>query len=134
MLAAGLPPDTIGKLDPKRLHVDEAPLEGTLRVVHGDLYARHLLVDQRNRLCGVIDWGDVHYGLPAVDLSVVHMMVPAEFHGAFFAAYGAVDERAWRFARYRARHHATFALESAVARGDARLQQACELAHRYTSV
>ena len=134
LLAAGLPPDTIGKLDPKRLHVDEAPLEGTLRVVHGDLYARHLLVDQRNRLCGVIDWGDVHYGLPAVDLSVVHMMVPAAFHGAFFAAYGTVDERAWRFARYRARHHATFALESAVARGDARLQQACELAHRYTSV
>jgi aminoglycoside phosphotransferase (APT) family kinase protein len=102
--------------------------------VHGDLYARHLLLDQRNRLCGVIDWGDVHYGLPAVDLSVVHMMVPVPFHDAFFEAYGPVDERAWRFARYRARHHASFALESALALGDERLRQACDLVHQYTSV
>jgi aminoglycoside phosphotransferase (APT) family kinase protein len=130
---AGLPDDTIGKLDPSRLKVDEPPLAGSLRVVHGDLYARHLLLDQRNRLCGVIDWGDVHYGLPAVDLSVVHMMIPVEFHDEFFAVYGAVDERAWRFARYRARHHATYTLESAVARSDQRLQQACELARRYAS-
>jgi aminoglycoside phosphotransferase (APT) family kinase protein len=130
---AGLPHDTIGKLDPARLKVNEAPLEGELRVVHGDLQARHLLLDQRNRLCGVIDWGDVHYGHPAVDLSVVHMMVPAEFHNEFLTVYGPVDERARRFARYRARHHATFALESALARNDERLQQACEIALAYTS-
>jgi aminoglycoside phosphotransferase (APT) family kinase protein len=116
-----------------RLKVDEPPLAGSLRVVHGDLYARHLLLDQRNRLCGVIDWGDVHYGLSAVDLSVVHMMIPVEFHDEFFTAYGAVDERTWRFARYRARHHATYTLESAVARSDQRLQQACELVYQYTS-
>ena len=130
---AGLPPDTIGKLDPARLKLDEPPLEGTTCVVHGDLYARHLLLDQRNRLCGVIDWGDVHDGLAAVDLSVVHMMVPAKFHDDFLAVYGPVDERTWRFARYRARHHAGFALESALARGDQRLQQACELVLTYTS-
>jgi aminoglycoside phosphotransferase (APT) family kinase protein len=130
---AGLPHDTIGKLDPVRLRVDEPALEGALRVVHGDLYARHLLLDQRNRLCGVIDWGDVHYGHPAVDLSAVHMTVPARFHDEFFAAYGPVDERVWRFARYRARHHATFALESALARGDKSFQQACEIALAYTS-
>ncbi|HTX56074.1 MAG TPA: phosphotransferase [Candidatus Acidoferrales bacterium] len=129
---AGLPGDLIGKLDPKRLKIDEPPLEGTLRVVHGDLYARHLLLDHRNRLSGIIDWGDVHEGLPAVDLSVVHMMIPAEFHDAFFATYGPVDERAWRFARHRARTHAAFTLESALARGDRSLQQACEIAHAYT--
>jgi aminoglycoside phosphotransferase (APT) family kinase protein len=134
LLDAGLPPDTIGKLDPDRLKVDEPPLEGPLHVVHGDLYARHLLLDQRNRLSGVIDWGDAHYGLAAVDLSVVHMMVPATSHDAFFEEYGPVDERTWRFARYRARHHASYALESALALGDERLRQACELAHAYTSV
>lgn len=133
LLDAGLPPDTIGKLDPARLRVNEPPLQGELRVVHGDLYARHLLLDARNRLCGVIDWGDVHYGHPAVDLSAVHMMVPAASHQAFFDAYGPCDERTWRFARYRARHHAGFALESALARGDARLRQACEIALAYTS-
>ncbi|HEX8805509.1 MAG TPA: phosphotransferase [Candidatus Aquilonibacter sp.] len=130
---AGLPHDAIGKLDPARLKVDEAPLEGELRVVHGDLYARHLLLDRRNRLTGVIDWGDVHYGHPAVDLAVVHMMVPVQLHEEFLSAYGPVDERAWRFARYRARHHAMIALESALARGDERFQQACEIALAYTS-
>jgi aminoglycoside phosphotransferase (APT) family kinase protein len=133
LLDAGLPHDTIGKLDPARLKVGEASLEGELRVVHGDLYARHILLDRSNRLRGVIDWGDVHYGHPAVDLSVVHMMVPARFHEAFFATYGPVGERAWRFARYRARHHATYTLESALALGDERFRQACEIALAYTS-
>ena len=36
--------------------------------VHGDLYSRHLLVDDAGRPCGVIDWGDCHVGDPAVDL------------------------------------------------------------------
>jgi aminoglycoside phosphotransferase (APT) family kinase protein len=103
--AVGLPCDDIGKLDPKRLGVAEPPLEGAACIVHGDLYEKHLLLDQRNRLCGVIDWGDLHYGLPAVDLSGVHMVIPERFHGDFFAVYGEVDERAWRFAQYRARYH-----------------------------
>ncbi|HEY5340219.1 MAG TPA: phosphotransferase [Candidatus Aquilonibacter sp.] len=123
--ADGLPDDVLGKLAPKRLGLDEPPLDGGLRVVHGDLYARHLLLDDDNRLCGVIDWGDLHAGLPAVDLSVVHMLVPPRFHGAFFAAYGPVDERAWHFARARARCHAAFTLEYAQAVGDRALEAAC---------
>ncbi|HUN28643.1 MAG TPA: phosphotransferase [Alphaproteobacteria bacterium] len=101
----GLPNDEIGKLDPKRLGVDEPPLEGTPCIVHGDLYEKHLLLDARNRLCGVIDWGDVHYGLPAVDLSAVHMLIPPDFYGDFLAVYGHVDDRAWQFAAHRARYH-----------------------------
>jgi aminoglycoside phosphotransferase (APT) family kinase protein len=133
LLEAGLPLDDIGKLDPQRLGVGEAPLEGEERVVHGDLYALHLLLDPENRLCGVIDWGDLHYGLPAVDLAVAHLMVPPHLHDAFLAAYGAVDDRTWRFARYRARHHCGYALEYAVARGDRDLQRACEIAWGYIS-
>lgn len=105
LLAIDLRSDEIGKLDPKRLGIDEPALEGEPRVVHGDLYEKHLLLDQRNRLCGIIDWGDVHYGLPAVDLSAVHMVIPPEFHGEFLATYGHVDERAWQFAGHRARYH-----------------------------
>jgi aminoglycoside phosphotransferase (APT) family kinase protein len=103
--ALGLPDDEIGKLDPKRLGVDEAPLEGEPSIVHGDLYEKHLLLDHRNRLCGVIDWGDLHFGLPAVDLSSVHMVLPAHAHDEFFAKYGNVDDRSWRFAAHRARYH-----------------------------
>jgi aminoglycoside phosphotransferase (APT) family kinase protein len=103
--AAGLPTDEIGKLDPKRLGVDEAPLDGEPCIVHGDLYEKHLLLDHRNRLCGVIDWGDLHDGLPAVDLSSVHMVLPPHVHNEFFSTYGNVNDRAWRFAAHRARYH-----------------------------
>ncbi len=132
--ASGLPGDVIDKLAPKRLGLDEPPLDGDLRVVHGDLYARHLLLDDDNRLCGVIDWGDLHAGLPAVDLSVVHMMVPPRFQGAFFAAYGAVDERAWRFARARAQCHAAYTLEYAQAIGDRALEAACAMTAAFSAL
>lgn len=126
-----LPHDDIGKLDPQRLQIDEAPLTGDVRVAHGDLYARHLLLDSENRLNGVIDWGDVRLAHPAVDLSVVHMMVPPREHGTFLDIYGNVDDRTWRFARYRAHHHARFVLEFGNAVGDEALQQAARTALRY---
>jgi aminoglycoside phosphotransferase (APT) family kinase protein len=79
----------------------EAPVRQAL--VHGDLYARHLLLDDQARLCGVIDWGDIHVGHPAVDLSVVHAFLPASARLAFLQAYGhPVDPASWRLARFRA--------------------------------
>ena len=44
--------------------------------VHGDLYARHLLLDETRLPSGVIDWGDVHLGDPALDLSVAISFLP----------------------------------------------------------
>ena len=126
-----LPADQIGRLDPLRLKVEEEPLTGPHCVVHGDLYARHLLLDEENRLCGVIDWGDLHFGHPAVDLSVVHMMVPPRDHGVFLDAYGNVDERTWRFARHRARHHASIVLDYSSTIGDEGLNLAARTALRY---
>lgn len=51
---------------------------GGLVLVHGDLHARHVLVDASARATGVIDWGDVCLADPAVDLSLAY----AAFHGA----------------------------------------------------
>ena len=79
----------------------QAPVQQAL--VHGDLYARHLLLDDQARLCGVIDWGDIHVGHPAVDLSVVHAFLPPAARLAFLQAYGRpVDPGSWRLARFRA--------------------------------
>lgn len=128
---AALPSDAFGRLDPLRLKVDEEPLTGQHVVVHGDLYARHLVLDEQNRLTGVIDWGDLHRGHPAVDLAVVHMMVPPRDHGVFLDAYGSVDEKAWRFARYRARHHANMVLNYSLSTGDEALQASARTALRY---
>ena len=128
-----LPHDDIGKLDPNRLQVDEEPLIGAHTVVHGDLYARHLLLDDANRLTGVIDWGDLHFGNPAVDLSVVHMMIPSRFFGRFLDIYGEVDERTWRFARHRARHHASYCIDYATKKSDQDLLRASQTALRYVN-
>ncbi len=128
---AYLPPDLIGKLDPVRLNVNQEPPAGKHVLVHGDLYARHLLLDDANRLCGVIDWGDVHCGHPAVDLSVVHMIVPPRDHAVFFDAYGNVDEHTWRFARHRARYHASMTLNYGSIIGDEALKTAARTALQF---
>jgi aminoglycoside phosphotransferase (APT) family kinase protein len=72
-----------------------------LRLVHGDLYARHLLVDGAGDVTGVIDWGDLHLGHPAVDLAIAHLFLPPSAHPAFLDAYGPVDPQVWRLARFR---------------------------------
>ena len=70
-------------------------------LVHGDLYIRHLMIDSNRTLCGVIDWGDIHVGDPALDLQVVFTVLPKETHPAFFAAYGTVSNETWLLARLR---------------------------------
>jgi len=49
----------------------------------------------------VIDFGDLHVGHPAVDLSVVWTLLPARARHAFFEIYGAVSARAAAAARLR---------------------------------
>lgn len=69
---------------------------------HGDLYARHLMIDEAGRVGGVIDWGDVHRGDPAVDLSIEFSFLPPAARRSFEEAYGGVDEATRRRARFRA--------------------------------
>jgi aminoglycoside phosphotransferase (APT) family kinase protein len=134
-LAAGLPEDEIGRLDHVErmskveprfaelfaagLVADPAPLiaflnavapqgprRERLAVVHGDLYAKHVFVVKDGGVSGIIDWGDVHYGDPAIDVSIVFEMLPPAARDEFSDAYGAVDEQTRRLARYRAIYHA----------------------------
>jgi aminoglycoside phosphotransferase (APT) family kinase protein len=79
-----------------------APRPHGCTVVHGDLYARHILVGGALDPTGVIDWGDVHFGDPAVDLTVAYGVIPPSSRDEFFAAYGTIDDTARRLARYRA--------------------------------
>ncbi|MGA7354013.1 MAG: phosphotransferase [Candidatus Cybelea sp.] len=134
LIAAGLPPDEIGRFDYARTleklrqrldYLEEigtlnsaaaivrfaeslapiAPRRGALTLTHGDLYARHVLVDEQIRPTAIIDWGDVHFGEPAIDLTIVFSVIPPGARAHFFAAYGGVDEAALRLARYRAIYH-----------------------------
>jgi aminoglycoside phosphotransferase (APT) family kinase protein len=60
-------------------------------VCHGDLHFRHILVNG-NHVSGLIDWIDLCRGDPALDLQLVWSVLPPETRGAFFAAYGDVDD------------------------------------------
>ena len=75
-------------------------------LVHGDFDSRHLLVDGQGEPCGVIDWGDVHAGDPAVDLAIAHSFLPPWARETFRSAYGPIDDRTWHLARFRALYQA----------------------------
>lgn len=134
----GAPPDTLGRLNlAKRMPqveerlakaveleliespapwfrvLNDAPAEydpACTTLVHGDLYSRHVLVDDHGEVCGVIDWGDVHAGDVAVDLAIAHSFLPPHARAEFCAEYGPIDGTVWRMARFRALHHASITL------------------------
>ncbi len=75
-----------------------------LCLVHGDLYARHVLV-QDGALAGIIDWGDAHYGESACDLAVAWSFLPPAAWQEFEDAYGEISTITRRRAIARALHH-----------------------------
>lgn len=92
-----------------------------MALTHGDLYVRHLLVDDASRLCGVIDWGDVHIGDIAVDLAIVCGFLPPEGREVFRSVYPQVDSETWRLARFHALYHACITARYGHEIGDADL-------------
>lgn len=79
-------------------------------IVHGDVYARHLLIEDL-AFVGVIDFGDIHIGNKAVDLTIAHSFLPKEAHEAFRQEYGSIDEQTWDLARLRALYAASILVE-----------------------
>ncbi|MFB4319298.1 phosphotransferase [Actinomadura sp. 21ATH] len=65
-----------------------APPLGAGAVCHGDLHARHLLVDGTGAASGVIDWGDLCAADPAIDLSLAYGGFSGTARAAFLEAYG----------------------------------------------
>ncbi|PIQ23688.1 hypothetical protein COW36_20105 [bacterium (Candidatus Blackallbacteria) CG17_big_fil_post_rev_8_21_14_2_50_48_46] len=83
----------------------ETPSDRPKALVHGDLYLRHLIVNENHDLVGIIDWGDAHWGDPATDLSLVFAFLPPSARPAFWQSYGEVSELTQNLARFRAIFH-----------------------------
>jgi aminoglycoside phosphotransferase (APT) family kinase protein len=79
-----------------------------IALVHGDFYARHFLVTGAGNLSGVIDWGDIHLGDPAVDIAIAHSFLPPAAHETFRTVYGAISEETWQTAHFRALYHSVY--------------------------
>ena len=73
---------------------DERAWDFPAALVHGDLAAEHLLVDDEHRdLLGVIDWGDAAVGDPAIDFVGLMRSYGSEFTWRVVEAYGASGAR-----------------------------------------
>lgn len=60
--------------------------------LHGDLYFKHIMVDNNIIPTGLIDWGDVHIGHPGIDLSAAIMIFDDQALDLFFKSYCTKDE------------------------------------------
>lgn len=72
--------------------------EGPPVWLHGDLHPANVVVAD-GTLSGVIDFGDMCSGDPAVDLAAAWVLLPAGAAAGFFAAYGHADAATIRRAR-----------------------------------
>jgi aminoglycoside phosphotransferase (APT) family kinase protein len=92
---AGLdgPLDAAAALLDRAAQLQAPPAPGV--ICHGDLHVRHVLLssdaDDSWRLSGVIDWGDLCQGDPAVDLSIAFAAFSGAARTEFFAQYGPID-------------------------------------------
>jgi aminoglycoside phosphotransferase (APT) family kinase protein len=76
------------------------PWSGPAVMLHGDLHPGNILLADDGSLTGVIDFGDVGGGDPAVDLAVGWLMFDAGARRRFMDAFGpAVEAETWMRAR-----------------------------------
>ena len=79
----------------------ELEVPDTIVLGHGDFYARHILLDDK-QFRAVIDWGDSELLHPAVDLAIVYQFFPLEAHEHFWQTYGDVNQTTQTLAKLRA--------------------------------
>ena len=82
--AAGAWLDRWRQLDTR---IASSAMQESQSIVHGDLYGRHVCVDDTCMPVGVIDWGDLHWGDAAVDLSLAWSYFEGPARAEFLGVY-----------------------------------------------
>ena len=92
----------------------EAPeWSGPPVLAHNDLHPANV-VTKGGALCGVIDFGDMGPGDPAIDLAAAWTLLPPATTSVFFARYGDVDPATMRRARGFAVRKGAFVAQMAI--------------------
>lgn len=81
-----------------------SPFEGSARLVHNDLWAEHVLIDEHSgSVSGVIDWGDAVVSDPTVDFACLYAWYGERWLGCVLDSYpGRRDSEIIVRARYLA--------------------------------
>lgn len=74
-------------------------------ILHGDLYCRHVIVNEKLLPVGLIDFGDIFVGDPGIDLSVGMIFSESAFQ-IFLNEYGDVDSTRLQLLLFHAFAHA----------------------------
>ena len=64
-------------------------------VVHGDLYVGHVLIDNTERVSGMIDWSEARVDDPAIDMAAHLMVFGEEGLAKLLLTYEAAGGRVW---------------------------------------
>ncbi|MGE7761978.1 phosphotransferase [Peribacillus sp. NPDC097895] len=80
----------------------DVDVQHPITLVHGDIHIRNVLLNGEGILTGIIDWGDVHIGNPAIDFSFLYSYFPKEARQSFFEIYGEIEKETESLARFRA--------------------------------
>ncbi len=147
--ARGRPADlaqrTLGVLDAaihRRLPVPEHAIRraltraatadpGPVRLVHGDLHLRHVVLDSADRPTGWIDWGDTCLAPTSVDLGILWAGIAPPDRALALSTYGGVSTSVEDAARGMALFSLLMLLVAAHDLGDPTVQAATQRALRH---
>lgn len=117
---AGFDTNMILNLIKKLPELNFKPSPEAKSYIHGDLYSKHILIDEHNNFAGIIDWGDVHVGNPAIDILSAIMIFSESCYNIFTTNYGEFD---YEIAVYRSFCHAIPVFAYSYINNDVNLQK-----------
>jgi macrolide phosphotransferase len=81
-------------------------------VIHGDLHAGHVLIDEAQRVTGLIDWTEARIGDPALDLLSHRVQFGDAALDSLLDAYERAGGQVWpRIKEHLAEREAAFAID-----------------------
>lgn len=127
-------PETVEWISPRILKIWDQALSTEAsretRLLHGDLHARNVIVDENGRIVSVIDWGDLCAGDAATDLMGVWSLFPSrELREVALGVYGADDDLVFR-AKGWAISFAAMLIDSAIDDHAEHLRMGCQILQR----
>lgn len=78
--------------------------------IHGNLFSRQILINEKMNFVGFKDWGSVHLGDRGLDLALAWMIFEEPVAKSFFNSYGPLEESQFELSLFQALYHSVVML------------------------